>query len=101
MCGWGVGTPEGFQDVAFLPSGASFSAIFLKNCGGGESLRSTTCLKTVVRSKQGHAPCKMLLFHKVSFCVDLSVREFYKICLLSSVKRSVCVLLDLSLIKCY
>ena len=38
-----------FQDVAFLPSRASFYTTFLKYCGRGESLGTTTCLKAVVR----------------------------------------------------
>ena len=51
----------GFQDVAFLPSIASFSTTFLKNCGRGESLRATTCPTTVVVGKQWYGPCKILL----------------------------------------
>ena len=47
------------QDVVFLPSKASFSTTFLLNCGASKSLRATTCLKTVVGGKQGHAPCKI------------------------------------------
>ena len=43
-----------FQDVTFLPSRASFF---------------TTCRKTVVGGKKGHAPCKALLFHEASFCI--------------------------------
>ena len=35
---------DGFQDVTFLPSRASFSTTLLKNCGRGKSLRTTTCL---------------------------------------------------------
>ena len=42
----------GFQDVAFLSSRASFYTTFLKNCGSGESLMTTTCLKNVVGGKQ-------------------------------------------------
>ena len=38
-----------------------FSTTFLKNCGRGESLWTTTCLRTVFGGKQGHAPCKFLL----------------------------------------
>ena len=38
----------GFYDVVFLPSQASFSATFQKNCVRGESLVTITCLKTVV-----------------------------------------------------
>ena len=40
-----------------------------KNFHGGESLGTTTCLKTVVRGKQGHAPCEIRLLHKAFFCV--------------------------------
>ena len=29
-----------------------------------------TCLKTVVVGMQGHAPCKIPLLHKASFCVS-------------------------------
>ena len=47
----------GFQDVAFLSSRAGFSTTFLNNCGRGESFVTTTCTKTVVGVKQGHAPC--------------------------------------------
>ena len=57
----------GFQDVAFMPSQASFSTTFLKKCGRGESLGTTTCLKTVVGGKQGHAPCKILLLQQSLF----------------------------------
>ena len=49
----------GFQDVAFLPSRASFSATFLKNCGRGECFRTSTCAKTMVVGKHGYASCKM------------------------------------------
>ena len=31
---------------------------------------TTTCLIAVVGGKQGHATCKILLFHKASFCVS-------------------------------
>ena len=51
----------GFQDVAFLPYQASFSTTFMKNCGRGECLGTTVCVKTAVRGKQGHAPCEILL----------------------------------------
>ena len=42
-----------FQDVAFLPSKPSFSITFLKNCGRGENLVTTTCLRTVVEVGKG------------------------------------------------
>ena len=44
----------GFQGVAYLSSRASYSTTFLKNCVRGESLRTTTCPKTVVGGKPGH-----------------------------------------------
>ena len=40
-----------FQDVKLLLLLASFSNTFLRNCGGGEGLRPTSCAKTVVRGK--------------------------------------------------
>ena len=35
----------GFLDAAFLSSHASFSSTFLKICGRGEYIGTTTCLK--------------------------------------------------------
>ena len=58
----------GIQDVEFLPSRASLSITFLKNCGRGEGHRTTTCPKTVVGGKQGNAPSKIILLHKASLC---------------------------------
>ena len=60
----------GFHDVVFLPSRASFSSTFLKNCGRGESLSTTTCIKAVVGGKQGHAPCRILSLQQCLFCVS-------------------------------
>ena len=57
----------GFQDVAFLHSKSSFSTTFLKNRGRGESLVTTTCLKTLVKGKQKHAPVKYFCFNKAPF----------------------------------
>ena len=37
-------------------SGCRVSAKFIKNCGRGEGLETTTCFKTVDWGKQGHAP---------------------------------------------
>ena len=71
-----------FHDVAFLPSRASFSTTFLKNCGRGESLRNTTYLITVFRGKQGHSPCKILLLQQILLCVSqISLRSqfFHKV----------------------
>ena len=49
----------------------------------GESLGTTTCLRTVVWGKQGHAPCEILLLHQtpfpllVKFCGDhKTVKKF-------------------------
>ena len=50
---------------------ATFSTTFLKNCGRGESLKTTTCVKTVVGGKQGHAPCEILSLYKTSFFVSI------------------------------
>ena len=69
----------GFQDVAFLPSRASFSTTFLKSYGRGESLVTTTCLKTVVGGKQGHAPCKILLLQQSLFLCQLNFLEITRL----------------------
>ena len=66
-----------FQDVAFLSSQASFSTTFLKNCGSGECLWTTTCLKTMVEGKQGHACCKILSLHEAPFCVNQILWRLY------------------------
>ena len=48
----------GFRDLAILPSSASISITFLKNCGICESLRTTTCPKTVVGVSKGMLPVR-------------------------------------------
>ena len=60
----------GLQDVAFLPSRASFYTTFLKNCGRGEILGTTTCHKTVVGDKPGFLHLKYFCSNKSSFCVS-------------------------------
>ena len=45
-----------FQDVAFIPSRASFSTTFLKHCDIGECLGTSTCLKTMVGVSKGMLP---------------------------------------------
>ena len=60
----------GFQDVAFLPSRASFFTTFLINCGIDESVRTAACLRTVVGGKHGRAPCKILLLQQILICVS-------------------------------
>ena len=48
------------QEVVFQPFRVSFSTTFLKQCGRGESLGTTTCLRYVVGGKQGYAACQIL-----------------------------------------
>ena len=55
------------QDAVFLPSRTSFSNTFLKNCGRDKSLGTTTCPKTVVGGKQGHATCNIPLLQQSLF----------------------------------
>ena len=69
----------GYQDVAFLPSRASFSTTFLKNCGRGESLGTTTFLKTVVGGRQGHAPCEVLLLQQSLFLCLLDFMQIIRL----------------------
>ena len=71
----------GSHDVAFLPSKASFSTTFLTNGGRGEGLRTTTCLRTVVRGKQVHAPCKMLLLRQSLFLCQSNFMEITRLLL--------------------
>ena len=68
----------GFQDVAFLPSPASFPTLFLNNSGSGESL-VTTCPIYVGGGKQGHVPCKILLLDKASFLCQLNLMEIVRL----------------------
>ena len=65
----------GFQDVAFLPTQASCSTTFHKNCGRGESLWTTTCPITVVGGKQGHAPSKTFSLQQILFLCQLNFIE--------------------------
>ena len=63
----------GILDVAFLPCQAIFTA-FLAYCGLGTS----TCLITVVGSKEDHAPSiilslQQILFVSVIFCEDYDI----------------------------
>ena len=66
------------QDVAFLPSRDSFSTTFVKNCGRGESLRTTTCLKTVVRVSKGMLPVKYFLLQQGLFLVSVKFHDDHK-----------------------
>ena len=69
----------GFRDVAFLLSRANFLTTFLTNCGRGDDLRTTTCFRTVVGCKQGHAPCEILLFHQSLFLCQLNFMEITRL----------------------
>ena len=69
----------GFGDVVFLPSRASFCITFLKNCGRGEGLMATTCLRTVVGGKQGLAPCDILLLQQSLFLCQLNFMEIIRL----------------------
>ena len=50
-----------------MSSRADFHTTFLKNCGGGEALGTTTCLRVVVGGKQEYAPCKILSLQQSLF----------------------------------
>ena len=62
----------GFQDLAFLPSRACFFTTFLTNCGRGESLVTTTCLKTVAGVNKGLLPVKYINSNKATFFSRIS-----------------------------
>ena len=47
-----------------------FSTAFVKNCGRGESLQTTTCIKAVVGVSKGLLPVKYICSDKASFCVS-------------------------------
>ena len=56
----------GLHDAEFLPSRAIYSTTFLKKCGSGECLGTTTCHKTVAGVSQGMLPVKDFRSIKVS-----------------------------------
>ena len=66
----------GFQDVAFLPYRASFYTTFIKHCGRGEGLWTTTCLKLWLGVSKGMLPVRYFRFNEASFCVSqISLRS--------------------------
>ena len=69
----------GFHDVTFLLSRASFSTIFLKNGGRGESLETATCPKTVAWGRIGHATCKILLLQQSFFLCHMNFMEIIRL----------------------
>ena len=56
----------GFNGAVLLSSRARFYTIFLKTCGVGENLRTTTFVKSVVVRKQGHVYCETFVLFIVS-----------------------------------
>ena len=58
----------GVQDAAFLPSRANFFTTFLENCGRGEYLGATACLKTVVGVSRGMLPVKYFCSNEAFLC---------------------------------
>ena len=66
----------GSQDAAFMPARDTFNTIFIKNRSRGQDLGNVTSLKTVVKAKQGHAHCKIILLQQILF---LCQSNFFKI----------------------
>ena len=76
---WVAEVVMSYQDVAFQPSRARFfPTTFLRHCGRGEGLRTTTCLKLWL-GKQGHAPCKVLTLQQGLFLRPLNVMEVIRL----------------------
>ena len=72
----GRGAPPDWCSGFSIPAIPSwFSTTFHNNCGRGECLRPNTCLKTVVRGKQGHAPCIILSLQQSLFLSQLNFME--------------------------
>ena len=69
----------GLQDGAFLPSQNSFSTTFLRNCGRGENLETTTCLKTVVDVSKGMFLVKYFCSSKDSFLCPSNSMEIIRL----------------------
>ena len=67
-----------FQDVAFLPSQAIFPPHFNK-CGRGERITATTCPKTVVGGKQGHAPWEIPSLQQSIFLSQMNSMEIIRL----------------------
>ena len=62
------------QDVAFLPSRASFSPTYLNNFGTGESPRTTICPKAVVGVSVSMLPIKYFCSNEVpSLCQSIFI----------------------------
>ena len=71
----------GFHDVAFLPSCASFSMVFLITCGRGEDLSTTTCLKLLFGVSKCLLPLRYFCSYKTpSLCLS-NVMEIIRLSL--------------------
>ena len=60
------------------PPVLGFSLHFFLNRGCGENLGTTTCAKTVVGGKQGHAPCRILSLRQNLFCMSIEFHGNHK-----------------------
>ena len=67
LCNLLRGTPNGFSGCSIPALLRYFSTTYLKNCGGGEGLRTTTCLKAVVGVSKVMLPVKYVCPNKASF----------------------------------
>ena len=56
-----------------------FSTTFLKNCGRGEGLGTTTCPITVIGGRQGHAPSEILLPQQSLFLCQFNFMEIMRL----------------------
>ena len=65
-----------FHDVVSRPYQARSSTTFLKKCGRGESLTTTTCLKPLVGGR--HATCKIHLLQQILFSVPVKFNGDHK-----------------------
>ena len=53
----GRGALSEFSGCRGPASRATFTTTFLRNCGSGEGLGTTSCPKTMTGGRQGHPPC--------------------------------------------
>ena len=64
-----------FQDVAFLPSKASFYTTFVEYCGRCEGLRTTTFSIAVDVGRHGDGLCRVFLVQRSLFFVSVEFHE--------------------------
>ena len=73
---------SGFQDVAFLPSRASFCSTFLKNCDRCYDLGTASCLQAVGWMSKGMLPVKSFSYNRSYFlckCRHVMIKSFHNI----------------------